>query len=178
MQRYAEFYRQSDRLFLGGEDFAAHRTGAINTIEEVDALTGPVIGLPKSASFRLIDIVGLDVWVHVMRNLYESVPHDPARELFRVPELMQQMMERGWLGEKRGQGFYKRVGKGAEKEIWALDRHTLDYHPRKSQSSAGGSRVRGIEDLGERLRALVAGNESRRASFCGSCFATSFSTRP
>ena len=86
------------------------------TVEEVDALTGPLIGLPKSASFRLIDIVGLDVWVHVLRNLYEAVPDDPAREIYCVPAIMRQMMERGWLGEKRGQGFYKRVesaGKGA-----------------------------------------------------------------
>ena len=80
------------------------------TVEEVDALTGALIGLPKSASFRLIDIIGLDIWVHVMRNLYEAVPADSARERFRVPEYMERMMERGLLGEKRGQGFYKRVG--------------------------------------------------------------------
>jgi len=77
------------------------------TVEEVDALTGPLIGLPKSASFRLIDIVGLDVWVHVLRNLYDLVPHDPARGRYTVPKFMQEMMDRGWLGEKRGQGFYK-----------------------------------------------------------------------
>ncbi len=99
------------------------------TIEEVDALTGPLIGMPKSASFRLVDIVGLDVWVHVLRNLYELAPHDPARERFVVPEFMERMLELGYLGEKRGQGFYKRVGKGAEKEIWAIDRKTMEYHP-------------------------------------------------
>jgi 3-hydroxyacyl-CoA dehydrogenase len=129
------------------------------TVEEVDALTGPVIGLPKSASFRLIDIVGLDVWVHVMRNLYEAVPHDPARELFRVPAIMEQMMERGWFGEKRGQGFYKRTGKGAEKEIWALDRKTLEYHPAAKPKFASVEAVRGNEDLGARLRALVAADD-------------------
>ena len=99
------------------------------TVEEVDALTGPLIGLPKSASFRLVDIVGLDVWVHVLRNLYELAPDDPARDRFVVPEFMERMLERGYLGEKRGQGFYKRVGKGAEREIWAIDRKTLYYHP-------------------------------------------------
>ena len=99
------------------------------TIEEVDALTGPLIGLPKSASFRLVDIVGLDVWVHVLRNLHELAPDDPARDRFLVPEFMERMLERGYLGEKRGQGFYKRVGKGAEREIWAIDRKTLEYHP-------------------------------------------------
>src|ERR1035437_6711992 len=99
------------------------------TVEEVDALTGPLIGLPRSASFRLVDIIGLDVWVHVLRNLYQLAPNDPARDRYRTPEFMERMMERGLLGEKRGQGFYKRVGKGAEKEIHAIDRKTLEYHP-------------------------------------------------
>ena len=126
------------------------------SVEEVDALTGPLIGLPKSASFRLIDVIGLDVWVHVLRNLYDAAPLDPARELYRVPEVMQQMMERGWLGEKRGQGFYKRVGKGADKEIWALDRKTLEYRPARKVKFPAVEAVRGIEDLGQRLRALVA----------------------
>jgi 3-hydroxyacyl-CoA dehydrogenase len=139
------------------------------SVEEVDALTGPLIGLPKSASFRLIDIVGLDVWVHVMRNLYEAVPHDPARELYRVPEIMQQMLERGWLGEKRGQGFYKRVGKGAEKEIWALDRKTLEYHPAQKVKFPSVEPARGIEDLGARLRALVA-SEDRAGQFIWKLF--------
>ena len=129
------------------------------TVEEVDALTGPLIGLPKSASFRLMDIVGLDVWVHVLRNLYDAVPDDPARELFRVPDVMQQMLERGWLGEKRLQGFYKRFGKGAEKEIWVIDRKTLEYHPARKPSFPAVEAARGIEDLGTRLRALVAGDD-------------------
>ena len=115
------------------------------TVEEVDALTGPLIGLPKSASFRLIDIVGLDVWVHVLRNLYEA-----------VPAIMEQMVERGWLGEKRRQGFYQRVGKGADKEIWVLDRKTLEYRPARKVKFPALEAVRGIEDLGQRLRALVA----------------------
>ena len=129
------------------------------TVEEVDALTGPLIGLPKSASFRLMDIVGLDVWVHVLRNLYEAVPDDPARELFRVPDVMQQMLDRGWLGEKRSQGFYKRVGKGAAKEILVLDRKTLEYHPAQKPSFPSVEAARGIDDLGTRLRALVAGDD-------------------
>jgi len=99
------------------------------TIEEVDALTGPLIGFPRSASFRLVDIVGLDVWVHVLRNLHQLVPNDPARDRYLVPDFMERMLERGLLGEKRGQGFYKRVGKGAAREIWAIDRKTLEYHP-------------------------------------------------
>jgi 3-hydroxyacyl-CoA dehydrogenase len=126
------------------------------SVEEVDALTGPLIGLPKSASFRLLDIVGIDVWVHVIRNLREAAPHDPARDLYIVPAMLQAMMERGWLGEKSGQGFYKRVGKGAEKEIWAVDRRTLEYHPAQKVRFPAVDAVRGIEDLGQRLRALTS----------------------
>ena len=129
------------------------------TVEEVDAITGPLIGLPKSASFRLVDIIGLDVWAHVLRNLHELVPNDPARERFVVPDFMQRMIERGWLGEKRGQGFYKRVGKGAEKEIWAIDRKTLEYHPAQKVKFPSAEAVRVIEDLPQRLRALVAGTD-------------------
>src|SRR5690348_8627173 len=114
------------------------------TVEEVDALTGPLIGLPKSASFRLIDIVGLDVWVHVLTNLREAAPQDPARDLYLIPPVMQSMMERGWLGEKRGQGFYKRVGKGDQKEIFALDRKTLEYHPAQKVRFPAVETVRGI----------------------------------
>ncbi len=135
------------------------------TVEEVDALTGPLIGLPRSASFRLVDIIGLDVWAHVLRNLYELVPHDPARGLYRVPEFMERMIERGWLGEKRGQGFYKRVGKGAEREIHAIDLKTLEYHPaEKTTISLTDAAGEPIEDLGLRLRALVAG-DNRAAQF-------------
>ena len=79
------------------------------TIEEVDACTGPAVGWPKSATFRTADIVGLDVLVHVIRNIYENAPDDESREMYRVPKLVEEMMARGWLGEKTGSGFYKRV---------------------------------------------------------------------
>ncbi|MGH9557676.1 MAG: 3-hydroxyacyl-CoA dehydrogenase family protein, partial [Bryobacteraceae bacterium] len=97
------------------------------TVEEVDAITGSLIGLPNSASFRLLDIVGLDIWAFVGTNLYHAVPNDPWRERFLPTETLKKMIERGWLGEKSGQGFYKRVGK--EREIHALDPHTFEYHP-------------------------------------------------
>jgi len=129
------------------------------TVEEVDALTGPLIGLPKSASFRLIDIIGVDVWVHVLRNLREAVPNDPAVNLYAIPPVMQALMDRGWLGEKSGQGFYKRVGKGATKEIWALDRKTLEYHPAQKVRFPSVEAARPIEDLGQRLRTLCADND-------------------
>jgi 3-hydroxyacyl-CoA dehydrogenase len=137
------------------------------TVEEVDALTGPLIGLPRSASFRLIDIVGLDVWVHVLRNLYGLVPHDPARGRYTVPAFMEPLMERGWLGEKRGQGFYKRVGK--DREIHAIDLHTLEYHPAMKPQFSSVEAVKGIKDLPQRLRALVAA-EDRACRFLWTLF--------
>jgi 3-hydroxyacyl-CoA dehydrogenase len=124
------------------------------TLEEVDALTGPLIGLPKSASFRLMDIVGLDVWAHVARNLYESVPEDPWRDRFVLPGFMLQMIERGWLGDKTGQGFYKRVG--AAKEIHAIDWKTLEYHAAKKPKFPSLEAAKNIEDLGQRIRTLIA----------------------
>jgi 3-hydroxyacyl-CoA dehydrogenase len=124
------------------------------TIEEVDALTGPLIGLPKSASYRLLDIVGLDVWEHVTRNLYDAVPNDPWREQFKLAPFVEEMIRRGWLGDKRGQGFYKRVGK--DREIHALDRKTFEYRLADKPRFASLEAVRKIEPLGERLKALVA----------------------
>ncbi len=126
------------------------------TIEEMDALTGPLIGLPKSASYRLLDIVGLDVWALVTRNLHDLAPYDPWRGRFVLQPFLEEMVKRDWLGEKRGQGHYKRVGKGAEKEIWAIDWKTLQYHPMQKPRFASIDAAKNIEDLGERLRMLVA----------------------
>jgi len=125
----------------------------------VDALTGPLIGLPRSASFRLVDIIGLDVWVHVLRNLYELAPNDPARGLYVAPDFVARMLDLGWLGEKRGQGFYKRVGKGPDKEIHAIDRKTLEYHPARKVKFPSADAARLIEDLPQRLRTLVASDD-------------------
>ena len=137
------------------------------TVEEVDALTGQLIGLPKSASFRLVDIIGLDVWAHVLRNLYELVPNDPARSRYAVPEFMDRMIERGWLGEKSGQGFYKRVGK--EKEIHAIDRKTLEYHPAQKVRFPSADAARNIEDLPQRLRQMTA-SDDRAGTFLWSLY--------
>jgi 3-hydroxyacyl-CoA dehydrogenase len=127
------------------------------TVEEVDAITGSLIGLPNSASFRLLDLVGLDVWAFVGTNLYHAVPNDPWRDRFLMSETQQKMIERKWLGEKTGQGFYKRVGK--EKEIHAIDLKTLEYHPAAKVKFPAAEAARGIEDLGERLRTLVKGDD-------------------
>jgi len=141
------------------------------TVEEVDALTGSLIGLPNSASFRLLDIVGLDVMVFVGENLYNAATGDSWRERFRTPDVFKEMIERGWLGEKTGQGFYKRVGK--EKEIHALDLRTLEYHPAAKPRFPEADALRAIDDLGERLRGLVAGKD-RAVTFLWKLFADVF----
>jgi 3-hydroxyacyl-CoA dehydrogenase len=125
------------------------------TIEEVDACTGPAIGYPKSATFRTADIVGLDVLSHVVENIYENTPDDESREIYKVPALVQEMVKRGWLGEKSGQGFYKRVKKGAESEILTLDPQTMEYRAKQKARFASIDMGRIIDDTRDRLRALV-----------------------
>ncbi len=126
------------------------------TIEEVDALTGKLIGLPKSGSYRLLDIVGLDIWAHVARNLYEGVPNDPWRDRFLMQPFLQTMIERRWLGDKTGQGCYKKVDNNGKKEFWPIDWKTVDYRPpsRPKFASVEGAKLQ--ENLQERLRILVA----------------------
>ena len=125
------------------------------TVEEVDACTGPAIGWPNSATFRTLDIVGLDVLVHVIRNLYETAPNDESRELFRVPPLMEEMMRRGWLGEKTGSGFYKRVKGAGEAEILTLDWQKMEYRPRQKARFGSIEAGKSIEDTRERVPMLI-----------------------
>ena len=127
------------------------------TVEEVDSCTGPAIGWPKSATCRTADIVGLDVLVHVIRNIYENAPDDESREMYRVPPLVEEMMKRGWLGEKTGSGFYKRVkGAGGESEILTLDWQKMEYRPRIKAKLPSIEAGKGIDDTAARMRALVA----------------------
>src|SRR5579863_6054492 len=127
------------------------------SIEEVDALTGPLIGLPNSASFRLLDLVGLDVWAFVGSNLYAAVPHDPWRDRFLPLDFQKKMIERKWLGDKTSQGFYKRVGK--DREILALNWKTLEYQPLQKPRFPSVEAARNIEDLGERIRTLFRSDD-------------------
>jgi 3-hydroxyacyl-CoA dehydrogenase len=134
-----------------------HQMQALDmTIEEVDACTGPAIGQPKSATFRTADIVGLDVLVHVVRNIYENIPNDESREMWRVPAFVEEMLQRGWRGDKTGSGFYQRVKMGGESEILTLDWKKLAYRPRQKAKFGSIEAGRAIEDTSERLRALVA----------------------
>jgi 3-hydroxyacyl-CoA dehydrogenase len=125
------------------------------TVEEVDACTGPAIGWPKSATFRTADIVGLDVLVHVVKNIYETAPHDESRESYRIPVLIEEMARRGWLGDKTGQGFYKKLRGEGEREILTLDVNTMEYRPRQKAKFASLEMGKSIDDTRERLRALV-----------------------
>lgn len=97
-------------------------------IEDIDALTGPLLGWPKSATFRTLDMIGLDTLAQVVENSYAHLPKDEHRELFVVPEFVKAMLQRGWLGEKSGQGFYRKQGE----RIDALDLKTMTYHPRRT----------------------------------------------
>ncbi len=125
------------------------------TVEEVDACTGPAVGWPKSATFRTADIVGLDVLVHVVKNIYETAPNDESREMYKVPALVEEMAKRGWLGDKTGQGFYKKVKGEGEKGILSLDVNTMEYRARQKPKFGSLEMGKAIEDTRERLRALV-----------------------
>ena len=125
------------------------------TVEEVDACTGPAVGWPKSATFRTADLVGLDVLIHVVKNIYETAPNDESRERYKVPAMVEEMVKRGWLGDKTGQGFYKKVRGEGEKEILTLDVKTMEYRPRQKAKLGSLEMGKAIEDTRERLRALV-----------------------
>ncbi|HEX8458199.1 MAG TPA: 3-hydroxyacyl-CoA dehydrogenase/enoyl-CoA hydratase family protein [Pyrinomonadaceae bacterium] len=127
------------------------------SIEEVDKMTGQAVGRPKSATFRTFDIVGLDVFAHVARNLYEAVPEDEEREMFVAPEFLQAMIGRGILGNKTRGGFYrKQKGAGGEKqEIWTLDHASLEYRPAEKVKLPALEMAKNIDETAERIRSLV-----------------------
>ena len=125
------------------------------TVEEIDKLTGPVIGRPKSATFRTVDVVGLDTLVHVANGLYQGVPNDEAHDLFKLPDFISKMMENKWLGSKSGQGFYKKEGK----EILALDLDTLEYRASKKASFATLELTKTIDKPINRFKVLITGKD-------------------
>ncbi len=129
------------------------------TIEEVDQLTGPATGKPKSATFRTGDLVGIDTLVHVAKNLYDAVPDDEMREMFIVPDFIQKMVENKMLGDKTKQGFYKKTKGAGENEILTLDYATLQYRPRQKAKFASIETGKNIENLAERLKMLTYAND-------------------
>jgi len=128
------------------------------TIDEVDALTGPIIGRPKSATFRTADVVGIDTLVKVAKGVYDNCPNDEARNTFIIPAWLQKMVDTNSLGDKTGQGFFKKTkGGGGEKEILTLDLKTFEYKPRQKAKFASVEASKPIDDLKTRLKALCTG---------------------
>jgi len=142
------------------------------TIEEVDKLTGPVLGRPKSATFRTSDVVGLDTMINVANGLKKGVPNDEANELFALPEYLKKMAENKWLGDKTGQGFYKKTkGKDGKTEILVLDLKNLEYKVQQKVKFATLELTKSIDNLKERVKVLVSGKDKAgefyRATFAG-----------
>jgi len=130
------------------------------TIEEVDKLTGPVIGRPKSATFRTIDVVGLDTLVHTANGVKDNCPNDEMRDQFVIPDFVNTMMENKWLGSKTKQGFYKMTkDANGKREILSLDLNTLAYRPKKSAKFATLELTKGIDNVADRFKVLVAGKD-------------------
>ena len=133
------------------------------TVEEIDAITGAAIGRPKSATFRTVDIAGLDILVHVAKDLATRLP-EARRAHFQFPAFVNEMISRGWIGEKAGRGFYERRKNAAgESEIWTLDPHTMEYRTRQSPKLPALDAAAALP-LPERMRKLFAGSD-RVAAF-------------
>mgnify|MGYP001250947517 FL=1 len=130
------------------------------TVEEVDKLTGPVIGRPKSATFRTVDVVGLDTLVHVANGLYENCKEDEAHDLFKLPDFIETMMSNKWLGSKTNQGFYKKqVNADGKKEILTLDLDTMSYRPGKKAKFATLELTKSIDKPIDRFKVLIEGKD-------------------
>ncbi len=130
------------------------------TVEEVDKLTGPVIGRPKSATFRTVDVVGLDTLIHVANGIGENCPDDERHELFQLPEFIKTMSDKNWLGSKTGQGFYKKIKNDKGKsEILTLDLDTLDYRSKKRANFASLELTKPIDKVIDRFPVLIKGKD-------------------
>ena len=130
------------------------------SIKEIDTLTGPLTGKPKSATFRTADVVGIDTLVKVANNVYHDCPNDEARDLFAIPEYVNKLVANNWLGDKTGQGFYKKSkdDKG-EKIILELDTETFEYKPSPKSNMASVTAAKPIDNLKERLKVLFSGKD-------------------
>jgi 3-hydroxyacyl-CoA dehydrogenase len=135
----------------------AEKTGI--TIEEVDKLTGPVIGHPKSATFRTSDVVGLDTMVHVANGLSQGVPNDEAKDLFQIPEFVTKMVANNWLGSKSGQGFYKKEKINGANVFYTLNLKSLEYEPSKKVKFPSLETTKTVDNLKERMKILFAAKD-------------------
>ncbi|GGF70306.1 3-hydroxyacyl-CoA dehydrogenase/enoyl-CoA hydratase family protein [Wenyingzhuangia marina] len=144
------------------------------TVEEVDKLTGPVIGRPKSATFRTVDVVGLDTLVHVANGLYENCKEDEAVALFKIPDFIQTMLDNKWLGSKTGKGFYKKhEDHQGKKSILALDLNTLEYSTSKKVSFKSLAATKTIDRVADRFKILIKGQD-KAGEFYRKTFAALF----
>ncbi len=126
------------------------------SIDEIEALTGPIIGRPKSATFRTADVVGIDTLVKVAKGVADNCPNDEARAIFTIPSWLEKMLTNNWLGDKTGQGFFKKIKSEAGKEILTLNLQTLEYVARKKTKFASLEAAKPIDDLKQRLQLLQA----------------------
>ena len=152
------------------------------SVAEVDAILGPAMGRPKSATFRTADLSGLDTTAHVAANLYQNAVDDPQREMFQMPEIVREMVQRGWLGEKSGQGFYKRV-KNADgsSTILELNLKTLEYEPQQKVRYPSLGEARTISDPAKRVLAVLSGDDrasefARQTTADALCYAATIAT--
>ncbi|MEP6674325.1 MAG: 3-hydroxyacyl-CoA dehydrogenase/enoyl-CoA hydratase family protein [Ferruginibacter sp.] len=130
------------------------------SIDEIEALTGPIIGRPKSATFRTADVVGIDTLVKVAKGVAANCPEDEAKNIFNIPAWLDKMVANNWLGDKTGQGFFsKRKNEKGEKDIWVLNLATLEYEPRKKPKFTTLETAKPIDDLKTRLKTLCAGTD-------------------
>jgi 3-hydroxyacyl-CoA dehydrogenase len=135
------------------------------TVEEIDALTGPVIGRPKSATFRTCDLVGIDTLVNVANIVYENSPDDEKRDLFKIPDYVNKLVENGWLGDKSGQGFYKKSrDEEGNRVILALDINTMDYKAKQKVKFGSVENAKNADQLEEQIR-IVHNGEDKGAEF-------------
>jgi 3-hydroxyacyl-CoA dehydrogenase len=129
------------------------------SIDEIESLTGPIMGRPKSATFRTADVVGIDTLVKVARGVADNCPNDEAKNIFALPTWLEKMVENNWLGDKTGQGFFKKVKTATSKEILTLNLKTFEYEPRNKPKFASIAAAKAIENLGDRIKTLYAGKD-------------------
>jgi 3-hydroxyacyl-CoA dehydrogenase len=188
-----DFFMQYGDLYLGKTTvlckdtpaFIANRIGIFSilkvvetmqkldlNVDEVDKLTGPVIGRPKSATFRTSDVVGLDTLIKVAQNLYKDLPEDEQKDIFKLPDIIGELEKRSWLGDKTKQGFYKKTrDEKGETKILTLDLKTLEYQPKQRAKFSSLELTRPIDNVKERFKVLLGGKDKAtefyRDSFYG-----------
>lgn len=125
------------------------------SVEEVDAATGPVLGRPKSATFRTLDLVGIDTFVHVAKNVYDNVQDGHEKDVFTVPDVLNELVSRGWIGEKGGQGFYKKIKGDQGSTILSLNLSTMEYNPSAKISSASIEAAKAVKGAKRKIKAFL-----------------------